>query len=128
MVGVRAIAGAGEHALHDVKTESLGTRVIEGVEARGSKTVTTIPAGAIGNKHPIEIISEQWFSEELQMTVLSTREDPRFGRSTLRLANVQRVEPHPSLFEVPAGYTIEEGLGLAPAVRRRIDRNAATTR
>ena len=128
MAGVRAIAGAGEHALHDVKTESLGTRVIEGVEARGSKTVTTIPAGAIGNEHPIEIISEQWFSEELQMTVLSTREDPRFGSSTLRLANVQRVEPHPSLFEVPPGYTIEEGLGPLPAVRRRIDRSATTTR
>ncbi len=128
MAGVRAIAGAGEHALHDVKTESLGTRVIEGVEARGSKTVTTIPAGAIGNEHPIEIISEQWFSEELQMTVLSTREDPRFGSSTLRLANVQRVEPHPSLFEVPPGYTIEEGLGPLPPVYRRIEGNATSPR
>ncbi len=128
MVGVQGIAGAGEHALPDVKTESLGTRVIEGVEARGTKTVTTIPAGAIGNEQAIEIVSEQWFSKELQMTVLSTRDDPRFGRSTLRLTNVQRVEPLPSLFEVPPAYVIEEGLGRSPAVPRHIERNAISPR
>jgi len=128
MVGVQAIAGAGEHALHDVKTESLGTRVIEGVEAQGTKTVTTILTGAIGNEQAIEIVSEQWFSKELQMTVLSTRDDPRFGRSTLRLTNVQRVEPLPGLFEVPPGYVIEEGLVRLPDMQRRIQRNAAPSR
>jgi hypothetical protein len=37
------------------RTENLGTQNIEGVEAEGTRTVTTIPADAIGNERPIEI-------------------------------------------------------------------------
>jgi hypothetical protein len=37
------------------KTESLGIRNIEGVAAEGTRTVTTIPAGTIGNERDIEI-------------------------------------------------------------------------
>ena len=127
-MGLKKTAGASEQASHDVKTESLGTRVIEGLEARGAKTVTTIPAGAVGNEQPIEITSEQWFSEELQATILSTREDPRFGQTTLRLTNIQRVEPLPSLFEVPPGYTMEEGLGHSQSIQDRIKRSSSQSR
>jgi len=126
--GLKKAPGAGEQASPDVKTESLGTRVIEGLEARGTKTVTTIPAGAIGNEQPIEITSEQWFSEELRMTVLSTREDPRFGQTTLRLTNIQRVEPLPSLFEVPPGYTMEEGFANSPVIKHHIEHDAPPSR
>ena len=125
---VRTMAGAAEHFLHDVKSESLGPRVIEAVNAQGTKTVTTIPAGAIGNEQPIDVVSEQWFSEELQTTILSTREDPRFGRTTLRLTNIQRVEPLSSLFEVPPGYTIKEGFARSPGMQRHVERNAPPSR
>jgi hypothetical protein len=88
------------------KAESLGTRDFEGVTAEGSRTVTTIPAGAIGNENPIEIVYERWYSKELQLTVYSRHTDPRFGEQIYRLANISRNEPDRSLFAPPADYKI----------------------
>lgn len=90
----------------ETRTESLGTQDIEGVEAEGTRTITSIPAGAIGNERPIEIVYERWYSKELQTIVYSKHSDPRFGDQTYRLTNIVRSEPDPSLFEVPAGYRI----------------------
>ena len=38
----------------DVKTESLGTQLIEGVQAEGTRTIVTIPAGQIGNEKDLQ--------------------------------------------------------------------------
>ncbi len=92
---------------NDVRTEPLGTSEIEGVQAQGTRTVATIPAGAIGNQAPIEVVSERWYSAELGVVVLSRRSDPRFGETTYRLQNIVRAEPPPDLFQVPADYTSE---------------------
>jgi hypothetical protein len=83
--------------------------MIEGVEAQGTRTTTTIPAGQIGNELPIEIVSESWMSQQLQTLVLSKHNDPRMGETTYRLTNIQLIEPLPMLFEVPADYTIQQG-------------------
>jgi hypothetical protein len=91
----------------DARTESLGASQIEGVDAQGTRTVVTIPAGAIGNQAPIEMVTEQWYSAELGIVVLSRRSDPRFGETTYRLQNIVRAEPSPELFQVPADYTVE---------------------
>lgn len=88
-----------------VKTESLGTQTIEGVSATGTRTTRTIPAGEIGNERPLEITSEVWTSPDLQMVVLSKRNDPRMGETVYKLTNIQRAEPDPSLFQVPSGFT-----------------------
>ncbi len=93
----------------NARTESLGKQNIGGVEADGTKTIVTIPAGEIGNERPIEIVSERWYSPELQIVVMTRHVDPRFGENSYRLANIDRTEPARSLFEVPAGYRIEEG-------------------
>lgn len=73
-----------------VHVEKLGTRMIEGVRAEGTRPTSTIPAGAIGNLMPIEVTSERWFSPELQMAVLITRRDPRAGATVYRLTNIVR--------------------------------------
>ena len=99
----------GLHAPSRAQTESLGKRLIEGVEAEGTRSTVTISAGEIGNELPIEIVSERWFSSELQTVVLSRRNDPRFGETIYRLVNINRSEPLPSLFDVPVDYTIQEG-------------------
>ena len=88
------------------KTESLGVQNIEGVNAEGTRTTTTIPAGSIGNEREIDVVYEKWYSKELQMTVLSKHNDPRFGEQTYRLTNISRTEPPISLFSPPADYTI----------------------
>ncbi len=95
----------------ELKTESLGTQTIEGVAAEGTRYTRVIPAGQIGNEKPIEIVSERWFSKDLQETVMIKRSDPRFGTTTYRLTNIQRQEPAATLFQVPADYTVKEGGG-----------------
>jgi len=91
------------------KVESLGTQPIEGVNAEGTRSTLTIPAGDIGNTLPIEVVDETWYSPELQITVMTKHRDPRSGETTYRLTNISRSEPDRSLFEVPADYTVEEG-------------------
>jgi len=96
-------------ATEQTTTQDLGSRTIEGVRAQGTRTTMTIPTGAIGNVRPIEIVSERWFSAELQMPVLITRRDPRNGETTYRLANILRGEQQDGLFTVPAGYEVRDG-------------------
>lgn len=92
----------------NAKTENLGSRNIEGVEARGTRTTLTIPAGAVGNEREINIVSERWYSEQLKMIVMSRHSDPRFGDTTLTLTNLRLSEPPAPLFEVPADFTKQE--------------------
>lgn len=89
--------------------EQLGKQLVEGVEAEGTRTTVTIPAGDIGNERAIEIVSERWYSPELQLVVMTRHSDPRFGETTYKLTNINRSDPAKSLFEVPAGYTVKEG-------------------
>lgn len=91
------------------KKEELGKQIIEGVEATGTRTTITIPAGEIGNERAIEIVSERWYSPELQLVVMTRHSDPRMGETTYKLTNINRTEPAKALFEVPADYTIKSG-------------------
>jgi hypothetical protein len=88
--------------------EHLGRQIVEGVEAEGTRSTTTIPAGQIGNELPLTIVSERWFSPELKVLVLSRQTDPRFGETTYRLTNIVRAEPSPDLFEPPPEFTVVE--------------------
>lgn len=104
--GLGGFATIGSKSKWDTRTEELGTQNIEGVDAQGTRTITTIPAGAIGNERPIEITYEKWYSSELQMVVMSKHNDPRYGEQTYRLTNINRNEPDPSLFSPPNGYRL----------------------
>jgi len=74
------------------KTESLGKQTIEGVQADGRRTTMTIPAGQMGNEQPIQIVTETWYSADLQTVVLSKHSDPRNGDTVTKLMNVSRSE------------------------------------
>jgi len=95
----------------DGKKEDLGKLYIEGVQAQGTRTTTTIPAGDIGNERPINIVDEQWYSPDLQMTIMTKHSDPRMGETTFALKNINRSNPPPTLFEVPSDYTVTAGGG-----------------
>ncbi len=101
------VAGRAAMAGSESRSEKLGSKEIQGVHAEGTRTVITIPAGAIGNQAPIEVISERWYSPELQAVVLSRRVDPRFGETTYRVENIVRVEPPADLFQVPPDYKLD---------------------
>ena len=124
-------AGAGQRvmpadaAASKVTTESLGTRSIEGVMAEGTRTTSTIPAGAIGNVMPIEVVSERWYSRELQLAVLISRKDPRSGDSVYRLLNIVRTEPPADLFMVPSNYEVRGGQLGGIRVLRKVEEEKA---
>jgi hypothetical protein len=92
----------------NTKADDLGTQVMEGVTVQGKRVTRTIPAGEIGNDRPLEIVTETWFSPELQVVVMSRTTDPRSGDSVYKLTGVSRAEPDPALFQVPADYQIKE--------------------
>jgi hypothetical protein len=99
-VDVNAELGAYEPA------EDLGEQVLEGLLAHGTRMTDTIPAGAMGNERPIEIVTERWFSKDIDAMVLERFSDPRVGETVFRLVNVVRGDPSPTLFEVPQDYSL----------------------
>ena len=95
----------------NVVTEHLGVQTINGVQATGTRITRTIPAGAEGNSLPIVTVHETWMSDDLKVPVMVKTTDPRFGTSQSQLTNIVRAEPDPSLFQVPAGYTVTKDRG-----------------
>jgi hypothetical protein len=103
-----------------VSTMSLGRHEIEGVMAEGTRSTITIPVGRIGNDRALEVVSERWYSPELQVVVLSKHNDPFSGENVYRLTGISRTEPAASMFEIPADYRItEEGPPMGPRKPRQ---------
>jgi hypothetical protein len=101
------------------KTESLGSRNIEGILAEGTRSTISIPIGQIGNNQPLEIVTERWYSTELQEVVLSKHSDPLQGDHSYRLTNIVRGEPSNTLFQPPTDFTAQEGRGFGGSPRSK---------
>jgi hypothetical protein len=93
-------------------TETFAPQAMGGVLARGLRSTTTIPAGAIGNDRPINIVTERWFSDELQIMVKSSNSDPRFGDTTYEVTGIVQGPQDPALFQIPADYTVAPDTSL----------------
>jgi hypothetical protein len=106
-----------EIANGNLQEQDLGTQTIAGVTAQGTRLTRTIPAGQIGNEKPITIVHERWYSNDLEMVVMSKRSDPWSGETTYTLTNINRTEPDASLFTVPSGYTVTQGHRGIPRMR-----------
>ena len=86
-------------------TVSLGTDVIEGLQANGARVTRIVPAGQVGNDRSIATVTETWTSPDLPgVTLLTKLTDPRIGETTHRLVNLSRVEPDAGLFQPPPDY------------------------
>lgn len=99
-------APANRPAKPNVVESELPADSSSGVPATGKLVTHTIPAGSIGNTQDIVSTTQTWYSADLQIVVKSVRNDPRWGQSTFALTNIVTKEPDPSLFKVPAGYTV----------------------
>ena len=105
---------------NDAVIESLGRQLVAGVPADGTRTTVTIPVGQIGNTQPIQVVTERWYSPDLQLTVLSKRSDPRFGDTVFQLTNLSRAEPPSTLFVVPGDFQVsEQTRGMGMRLRQR---------
>lgn len=88
--------------------QSLGSQTVNGVVADGTLTTFVIPAGREGNNEPLTITRQTWRSTDLQLVVQSVDTDPRSGTTTMNVSNIQRGEPQASLFQPPAGYSVQQ--------------------
>jgi len=124
----RSHHGPGGGNTPPAQTENLGLQTINGLAATGTRTTQTIPAGAIGNTQAIQIVREVWISQDLKIPVMIKTTDPRFGNTVMQLTNVQTTNPDPTLFQVPAGYTVQSFPSRQSGGHMRPPANGATTR
>lgn len=86
----------------NTRTHDLGSRVLEGIECRGTRTqLTDQRLGSVVS------FTERWRSDPLDLTcsiVVVTAN----GRHSVTLKHLQRGEPDPALFVLPPAYVIEE--------------------
>ena len=73
----------------------------------GSREVTTLKAGVMGNEKPEPIVKEFWYSPRLGINVITKRFDPRASAmQNFVVGSINLAEPNANLFEPPAGYRI----------------------
>jgi hypothetical protein len=89
-----------------VKQEALGEKAIGEIEAIGSREITTIAAGEIGNQKAEPIVKEFWYSPRLGVNLVTKRFDPRSGIQNFVVGNVSLSEPDPRMFEPPPEYRV----------------------
>jgi hypothetical protein len=89
-------------------TESvaLGNDTMESLDVIGTRETLTVQAGAIGNDHDFVVTKEIWYSPRLQINLSVVRNDPRIGKQTFKITQINLGEPDPKFFGVPAGYRV----------------------
>jgi hypothetical protein len=92
-----------------IQREDLGRKTIEDVDVLGSREITTIPAGVIGNEKTQPVIKEFWYSPRLAVNLITKRFDPRVSSvQNFTVTQIDLDEPDPKLFEVPADARIQD--------------------
>ncbi|MDR3726281.1 MAG: hypothetical protein P4K86_04475 [Terracidiphilus sp.] len=111
-----------------VTLEELGTKTIEGIEARGRRTTWTTPSEYVGKdkKHkppvcPAEVsTTELWKAMTPGLTGLVARqvsEDAQTGKYSKELVKFSQREPDAAVFRPPAGYEIvNREVGTDPCI------------
>ena len=94
------------------RTEALGTRLFEGVEATGQRDSLTYPANSMGNSEPLVATQESWYAASIHATVLAIQRHPQTGEIRTELVNIKVGEPEGALFRVPEGYEVVEDQAL----------------
>jgi len=89
-------------------SQSLPPQTIEGLYAEGTRSTRTTPAGYEGNDHDIVVVTEIWFSPDLGIQLRRTIDDPRNGKSTMEVTDIQQAAPDPALFKLPDGYQVRD--------------------
>lgn len=89
------------------RTESLGTKTIDGVLTVGTRTTLTYPPGSIsGNTTTTSSVTETWASPQLGASLLLHSFGAVAPTSTITLLILNYTEPDPGLFKVPEDYTV----------------------
>jgi hypothetical protein len=92
----------------DIHREELGVEVLDGMSLRHGRETVNYPAGFLGEKNAYAIVTDYWYSQELQAFVLIKQVGPKNIVQTLALRNITCENPVSSLFKIPKGYTIHK--------------------
>ena len=87
-----------------VDDESLGSRMLAGVETFGRRITVNTLAGQVGNDRPIVITDEGWYSPDLRLLIAADYSNSDLGTISYRLTGLSRSEPPADLFTVPDDY------------------------
>jgi hypothetical protein len=130
-----------------MQVEDLGHRTIEGLDAQGVRITmksmigsqTSEEGGALSTRSTLQAVDpaqeggslgasgfsggstqERWCSEELAVLVLQSNSNSRAETTSSRtLTNLERREPDPALFQIPADYTVSETVAQPLGSRER---------
>lgn len=94
-------------------SQSLGDDVIDGIAVSGTRESFSFPSSQPGVPAS-SVSSDAWYSSELKCTLALTVDDSRQGKRTDRLAILDRAEPDPALFSLPAGYSMDTTIRPTP--------------
>jgi hypothetical protein len=92
-------------------SESLGTQVLNGLDLIGTRETQTLQWNS-GSERPIVVVKEFWYSKQLGLNVLTTRNDPRSGKEVFTVTDIRQGEPDAALFALPAGARIVDLRGV----------------
>jgi len=90
-----------------VQYESLGTRLVAGVETTGRRITLTFPPGYVAGFNEARVlVDEEWIFRELRLLIAAHYSDSRTGATEYRLTKLRRADPSPELFVVPQDYKL----------------------
>ena len=86
----------------------LGNAEIGGFPVIGTRETISVNTATVGNNQPLVSTKEFWYSPELEINLSVLRKDPREGTQILQVVDLSRAEPDPSIFDLPAGFTVKD--------------------
>jgi hypothetical protein len=81
---------------------------MDGLSVVGTRATLTINTGVVGNSHPPVTTREFSDSPDLQVNLSVSREHSREGTQVVNVVDVSRSETDPAMFQLPAGYVVED--------------------
>lgn len=114
------VASAGPFAkvTDSLVREDLGVRTVDGLDLIGTRETQTLGLTAAGSDRPLAVVKEFWYSKQLDLNVITRRNDPRSSAEVFTVTDIHRSEPDRRLFALPADARIVEL--RSPAVSRTV--------
>lgn len=85
--------------------EELGGMMMEGFAVTGTRRAGSSEVAKVSAAN---VVTESWFSKELKVDLLVSRQGPQSVSRTTKLTNITPGEPDPTVFQVPADYTVRD--------------------
>lgn len=91
-----------------VKYEDLGTKIVHGMNAAGTRETITLNPGAMGNDKPVVETRERWRSDVLAVNLISIVSGPLIGKQSFTITRLNPGPPDPALFQLPHGFAVQD--------------------